>query len=72
MIVKTQDSLQNMARMLESELNAYLIKFIADYQEKEEERIADEVGKAKMMENTKRTSSNARSSWVFIIRPKPN
>ncbi|HOF16051.1 MAG TPA: tetratricopeptide repeat protein [Bacteroidales bacterium] len=65
MIVKTQDSLQNMARMSESELNAYLDKIIADYQEKEEERIADEVEKAKMMENTKRTSSNARSSWVF-------
>ena len=34
MIVKTQDSLQNMARMSESELNAYLDKIIADYQEK--------------------------------------
>ncbi len=65
MVIKAQDSLQRMAKMSESELDAYLEKIIADYQEKEAERIADEIEKAQMMENTKRTSSNVRSSWVF-------
>ncbi|NLJ82353.1 MAG: hypothetical protein GX330_04425, partial [Bacteroidales bacterium] len=65
LIIKTQDSLQHMASMSEQELDQYLDKIIADYEEREAERIADEEDKAKMMENTKRSGSGSRSNWYF-------
>ena len=65
MVIHTQDSLQRMAKMSEKELDSYLTKIIADYQQREADRAADEADKAQMMENTKKSNSNNRSSWVF-------
>lgn len=66
MIIKTQDSLQRMAAMSEKDLDLYIDQIIADYQQKEADRIADEAEKAQMMENTSRSStSNKKSAWVF-------
>lgn len=65
LIIKTQDSLQRMATMSEQELDQYLNKIITDYEERETERIADEEDKAKMMENSKKSSSGSRSNWYF-------
>ncbi len=64
-IIKTQDSLQRMARMTEAERNVFLDKVIANYKKQEEERIADEEEKARMMENTKKSETGRKSSWVF-------
>jgi len=66
MIIKTQDSLQRMAGMSAADLDLYIDKIIADYQQKEADRIADESEKAQMMENTSRSNTSSRkSSWVF-------
>jgi tetratricopeptide (TPR) repeat protein len=68
MLVKTQDSLQRIARMNEKERSAYIDQLIVNYNQREEERIADEEEKARMMENTKKTSSRQSSSsgtWIF-------
>ncbi|MDD4209705.1 MAG: tetratricopeptide repeat protein [Bacteroidales bacterium] len=66
MIIKTQDSLQRMAAMSAEELDLYIDKIIADYEQKEADRIADEAEKAQMMENTSRSNTSSRkSAWVF-------
>lgn len=64
-IIKTQDSLQRMALMSESERNVFLDNVIANYKKQEEERIADEEEKAEMMENSKKSEGGRKSSWVF-------
>jgi len=65
MIINTQDSLQRMGKMSEKELDQYLNTVITNYQEKEADRTADEADKAQMMENTKKSNSANRSSWMF-------
>ncbi|MDR1878931.1 MAG: tetratricopeptide repeat protein [Bacteroidales bacterium] len=69
LLVKTQDSLQRIAAMDEKERLVYIDQLIADYNLREQERIADEEEKARMMENTKKTSAGRTSSgtgtWVF-------
>lgn len=68
MLVETQDKLQRIARMEEKERTAYIDQLIMDYNQREAERIADEEEKARMMENTKKSSSRQSSSsgsWVF-------
>lgn len=66
MTIKTQDSLQNIARMSESERGEYIEKLIADYKVREEERIADEEAKQALMKDVKNANSGSKkSSWVF-------
>ena len=69
MLVNTQDSLQRMARMSEQERFIYIDQLIADYDRREEERIADEKRKAELMERSTTRSSSRQSSsstaWIF-------
>ncbi|MDD2687044.1 MAG: tetratricopeptide repeat protein [Bacteroidales bacterium] len=65
MIIKTQDSLQRMARMSPKELDMYLNEVIANYEKAEAERIADEEEKALLMESSKKSNTGRKSSWVF-------
>ena len=73
MLVNTQDSLQRIARMGEKERIVYIDKLIADYNKREEERIADEQEKAQLMERseTKATNKQAASSgaWAIFYNP---
>ena len=66
MTIKTQDSLQRIAYMSETEREAYIQQQIADYKEREEERLADEAAKAALMSDVKRLNAgNKKSTWVF-------
>ncbi|MBO4581318.1 MAG: tetratricopeptide repeat protein [Bacteroidales bacterium] len=73
MIINHNDSMLYLASLSESERDDYIGKLIADYQKKEEERLADENEKAQLMENaSKRRSSAANAarnsggkSWIF-------
>ncbi len=72
MIIEKNDSLLYLASLSETERTNYVEKLIANYQEKEKERIADEDAKAKLIENTskKRSAANANrnsgaNTWIF-------
>jgi tetratricopeptide (TPR) repeat protein len=68
MLVKTQDTLQKIARMDEKERIAYADRLIEEYNQREAERIADEEEKASMMETAKKSSNRQSSSsggWIF-------
>lgn len=66
MTIKTEDSLQRIAGMSEEEREAYIQQLIADYQERERERIADEEAKQELMQDVKKANANSKkSTWVF-------
>ncbi len=66
MTIKTQDSLQRVANMSETEREAYIQQQIAAYKEREEERLADEAAKAALMSDVKKLNAgNKKSTWVF-------
>ena len=66
MTVKTEDSLQRIAAMPEAEREQYIQQLIANYQERERERIADEEAKQKLMQDVKKANSgNKKSTWGF-------
>ena len=71
MLVNTQDSLQRIARMDAQERMIYIDKLIAEYNEREAKRVADEEEIRKIMEkneekrNSSRQSSSSSSAWFF-------
>ena len=66
MIVKTEDSLQRIAAMSETDRESYIAQLIADYQEKERARIEDEEAKQQLMQDVKKANANnKKSTWVF-------
>lgn len=66
MTIKTQDSLQHIAGMSESERESYIKEQIELYKIKEEQRIADEEKKQALMNDVKRSNAgNKKSAWVF-------
>ena len=71
MIISHNDSMLYLASLSEPERNDYISKLIAEYQKKEEERIADENEKAQLMENASKRRSSAAAAghsggkWIF-------
>ncbi len=72
MVINHNDSMLYLASLSESERDDYLAKVIADYQKKEEERIADETAKAQLMESASKRRASAAAgrnggskAWVF-------
>ncbi|MBQ6666621.1 MAG: tetratricopeptide repeat protein [Bacteroidales bacterium] len=66
MTIKTEDSLQRIAAMSEEEREGYIRQLIADYQERERARIADEEAKQQLMQDVKKANANnKKSTWVF-------
>lgn len=66
MTVKVEDSLQRIAGMSEEERESYIRDLIADYQRREQERIADEEARQELMQDVKKANAgNRKSTWIF-------
>lgn len=66
LVIKTQDSLQHIALMSESERAQYIEKQIADYNKEKEKRLREEEAKQQLMMDIKKSNSGAKkSTWVF-------